>query len=86
MPRRLDERPSEVTCEWCQAAIVVGPVGRVPRWCSQTCNTRAYEARRRERHAAEVGAELTLHLVDRYGVADSITVERIMEMVKAGPS
>lgn len=39
-------RQAATTCAWCNGPINVQPVGRIPKWCSQTCRQRAWEQRR----------------------------------------
>ena len=39
-------REAATTCAWCNGPIKVQPVGRIPKWCSQTCRKRAWEQRR----------------------------------------
>ena len=39
-------RPSTASCTWCGSEITVYPVGRVPKWCSNSCRHRAWEQRR----------------------------------------
>ena len=39
-------REAATTCAWCRGPINVQRVGRIPKWCSQTCRQRAWEQRR----------------------------------------
>lgn len=59
--RRSPRAPGQVlACGWCDGPVVVQVRGRMPKWCSATCRTRASE---RRRAAAEGLASVTV--VDR---------------------
>lgn len=45
-PPAMTRREAATTCAWCNGSINVQPVGRIPKWCSQTCRQRAWEQRR----------------------------------------
>lgn len=49
-----------IACGWCGQQITVARVGRTPKWCSDTCRHRAWEATQ----AAAVGV-LAVRVVDR---------------------
>lgn len=54
-------RPGQwLACGWCGAAVSVPWRGRTPKWCSQSCRTRAWAARR----AVEAG-DAEVRIVDR---------------------
>ena len=59
-------------CGWCGAQIRVARVGRTPKWCSDSCRHRAWEARR----AAMSGA-LAVRVVDRV-----VEVERAVHVIE----
>jgi hypothetical protein len=40
------ERPVTGTCAHCKRTFQIGPVGRVPTYCSPSCRTAACEAKR----------------------------------------
>ena len=65
--RKSPRAPGQVlACGWCGGPVVVQVRGRMPKWCSSTCRTRASE---RRRAAAE-------------GLAAVQVVERDVERVK----
>jgi len=41
-------RPVETVCLQCGRAVPVGPIGRIRRYCSRSCQQLAWVARRRE--------------------------------------
>lgn len=54
-------RPGQrLACGWCGAAVSVPWRGRTPKWCSQSCRTRAWAARR----AVEAG-DAEVRILDR---------------------
>ena len=54
-------RPAQVLkCGWCGGTLVMPWRGRTPKWCSPSCRTRAWAARR----AAEAG-DAEVRVVDR---------------------
>lgn len=66
-------RPGQrLACGWCGAAVSVPWRGRTPKWCSQSCRTRAWAARR----AVKAG-DAEVRIVDR-------PIEVVRE-VEAGP-
>lgn len=45
--RKSPRAPGQVLeCGWCGGPVIVQVRGRMPKWCSATCRTRAYERRR----------------------------------------
>ena len=57
----LRRRPGQlIACGWCGQQIALARVGRTPKWCSDTCRHRAWEAAR----AAAAGV-LAVRVVDR---------------------
>jgi len=59
--RPLRRRPGQlIACGWCGQQITLASVGRTPKWCSDTCRHRAWEATR----AAAAGV-LAVRVVDR---------------------
>ena len=45
--RPLRRRPGQlIACGWCGLQISLSRVGRTPKWCSDTCRHRAWEATR----------------------------------------
>lgn len=49
-----------MTCGWCGGPIKLAGVGRIPKWCSNSCRHRAWESNR----AAALGL-VGVRLVDR---------------------
>jgi hypothetical protein len=47
------QRPTTITCARCRKVVSVGPIGRVPTYCSPSCRTAACEARSSNRPSAE---------------------------------
>jgi len=57
----LRRRPGQlIACGWCGQQITLARVGRTPKWCSDTCRHRAWEATR-----AAVAGVLAVRVVDR---------------------
>ncbi len=68
-PRR---RPGQVLeCGWCGGQVTVARVGRTPKWCSDSCRHRAWEARRAAR------GDPAVRVVDR-----TVEVERVVRVVE----
>ena len=45
--RKSPRAPGQVLeCGWCGGPVIVQVRGRMPKWCSSTCRTRASERRR----------------------------------------
>ena len=45
-PRKSPRTPGQVLeCGWCGGPVIVQVRGRMPKWCSSTCRTRASERR-----------------------------------------
>jgi hypothetical protein len=66
-------RPGQsLLCGWCGGQITVRATGRTPKWCSNTCRHRAWEASR----AAASGA-VAVRVVDR-----TVEVERAVTVVE----
>lgn len=54
-------RPGQrLRCGWCGTAILVPARGRTPKWCSQSCRTAAWAARR-----AAASGDAEVRVVDR---------------------
>ena len=73
--RPLRRRPGQlIACGWCGQQIALARVGRTPKWCSDTCRHRAWEATR----AAAAGV-LAVRVVDRIvqGEVPVAVVERV---------
>lgn len=69
-PRR---RPGQVLeCGWCGGPVKVAQVGRTPKWCSDSCRHRAWEARR-----AAANGDAAVRVVDR-----TVEVERAVRVVE----
>ena len=70
VPRR---RPGQLLeCGWCGGQVKVARVGRTPKWCSDSCRHRAWEARR-----ASVSGDTAVRVVDR-----TVEVERAVRVVE----
>ena len=46
------QRPAIIACARCRKVVNVGPIGRLPTYCSSSCRTAAFEARRGDRPSA----------------------------------
>ena len=70
VPRR---RPGQLLeCGWCGGQVKVARVGRTPKWCSDSCRHRAWEARR-----ASANGDTAVRVVDR-----TVEVERAVRVVE----
>jgi hypothetical protein len=47
------QRPTTITCARCRKVVSVGPMGRVPTYCSPSCRTVACQAKGADRPPAE---------------------------------
>jgi hypothetical protein len=47
------QRPTTVACSRCRKVVSVGPIGRVPTFCSPSCRTAACEAKRGPKSSIE---------------------------------
>lgn len=66
-------RPGQLLeCGWCGGQITVARVGRTPKWCSDSCRHRAWEARR-----ATTSGDAAVRVVDR-----AVEVERFVRVVE----
>jgi hypothetical protein len=45
-PHYPTRRSAAERCGWCQGAIDIKSIGRIPKWCSASCRQRAWEQRR----------------------------------------
>ena len=71
-------------CDWCREWFKPKPRGAPPRFCSQSCRQRAYEARRRKAASKPLGSALRADIDQLFGSRRGVRVEVLRVLRELG--